>query len=483
MLKLQRIYASEAAPWNQTTGSRQMTFDIDSQDVADLSKSYIVLRTSLDVGTNPVKDCIRLPSFGYVNDVNAPALPVAYSASSMLRDVRLDTEKQGTLEAISFNNYRIGGMRPFTVSVAANRTRSIFGEGWSPLFADNGADPAGGESYYGEHNSGNYWSAWTNTQRTGAVASTYTPYVDMCVPLSEYLGLGKMEAIDMSQLGRTSLSCNIEEQATLTTIFARSAATGYEAYDYVYVDGTHITVETSARNAENECPFWVGMGLACTQAGVTVATLVEGIAIANTGVVTLTIDADAVADGTLLELDVDAAETVTWSITRASLILATHAKMTLKRPMKPQTYYFKTWVDIPYNPNTTTLLSNSFSLPPGTIAAFFVIGADNAGNALVTSWMGSLARARFALNNKDITNRSMQTLPASALYHDQLAQALVKCDTPISSLDEDMYTVLPACSMAPTNPGDQLLLTLDFTNAFPGGRCHLFCLVERAIVM
>lgn len=75
----------------------------------------------------------------------------------------------------------------------------------------------------------------------------------------------------------------------------------------------------------------------------------------------------------------------------------------------------------------------------------------------------------------------MQTYPASALYHDQIAQFLVNFSA-VRSLDEDLYTVLPACTFPESAPNDQLLLTMDLTADHPGGRCHLFCLVNRVVM-
>lgn len=482
MLKLQKIYASESGPWNQTTGSKNISFDINSQDVADLTKSYVILRTSLAVAARPTNTCVRLPSFGYLNTQSAQTLPVAYSASCMLRDVRVDTEKQGTLEATSFVNYKAGALRPYTVSQAANRVRACFGEGWSPLIADDGTVPTVSQGYQGQYNNGNYSSAWTYTRRSGAVPSTYSNYVDMCVPLSEVMGLGKLDAVTMGSLGHTLISFSIEEQATLATVYARSNTTGYVSYPYTIGGAADtIVVDLSARNATGECPFWIGMGLTCTatvSGNVFECNVVE-INIANSGIATIEVTNIPDGAGTLYERVVDPnTEGVTWEISRAALVLATK-KTKIPRNMKLEPYAFKTWIDIPYNPNTTNLVSNSFTLPAGTIAAFFV----NSTDGVVTSLMGSTVRARFALNNKDLTNRSMQTYPASALYHDQLAQALMVSDFPIKSLDTDIYTVLPACTMSPTAPNDQLLLTMDLSANHPGGRCHLLCLVERPILM
>ena len=476
MLKLQRIYAGESGPWNQTNGARQMTIIIATQDDADLSRSYLVLQTELAVAAHPTDPCIRQPSFGYVNAANAQALPVAYSANSMLRDVRLDTERQGVLEATAFNNFKAGALRPYTVSVSENRVRNCFGEGWSPLMADTG-------NFGSAYNNGNYQSAWVLPVREGANNSAYTPFVNMCVPLNELLGLGKLSRVPMSALGQTALSCTIEEQALLTAIFARSAGQGYVAYNYTRLGDYQVSVDASVRNADGECPFWTGMGLTTTPAiGVAQQMNVTDITInANTGLVTLDlVNASGPAtplpagNGSLLERTVDPAEIVTWDITQASLVLATMPAM----PHKPIQALYTSWVTLPFNPNATTLISNSFSLPPGTVAAFWV----NAINGLVTSSMGTMVRARFALNNKDLTNRSMQTFPASAVYHDTLASALAVCDAPLRSLDTDIYTVLPACTFPASAPSDQLQLTVDLTGNHPGGRCMLICLVERIAI-
>lgn len=467
MLKLQRIYASESGPWDQTTGSKQMTFNISLNGVADFSRSYVLLRTTLAMGAHPTNPCVRMPSFGYVNTGSNPALPVAYSAASMIRDVRLDTSKQGTLEAIAFNNYRVGALRPYNVSVAQNRTRNVFGEGWSPLIAADGFN-----SYC---NDGNYDSAWLLAERTGTSTSQLVPSLGMVVPLSDLLSLGAATEVDLSALGDVSITCQIDEQATLANVFARQAGLGYNSYNYTYVDATHITVDASARNADGECPFWVGMGIT-KQVGPVQAN-VTGIAIdANTGVITLTINADFTANGTIFERTINAAETVTWSVTQASLVLATLPASKTKATSQ----VYPTWVDIPYNPNTSTLVSNSFSLPVGTVAAFWV----NSIPPLVTSSMNAIVRARFALNNVDLTNRPMQTYPASALYHDQLALALKRCGIKLASLDQDEFTVLPACMLPePSKQGDQLLLSIDLTANQPAGRCHLFCLVERVAML
>jgi len=471
MSQLQRIYANESGPWNATTGTKNMSWTIDSQAAANLARSFIILRTTLDVGANPTKACVRQISVGYQQMLDV-RYPVGIPSNSFLRDVQLTSEKQGSLVAAQYNNVLQAGLRPFTVSEAEQRVRASAGEGWQDMgvYAGNA----------GVSGTGNYQSAWTNTVRDGAVApaTPYVPYIDMIVPVSELLGgIGRVRNLPLASLGRCTLSCAVEQGQVLATAYARDAASAWPAFTYTYTDATHIVVDVLPRDLDGDCPFYIGQGFRTSTA---VDLNITEIAINGGGQISLTVDADATGNGTMRERTLDAAETCTWSISEASLILATSPAPKLTKSFSVP---YLTFVDIPWGPPAAAQIANTFTLPAGCVAVFFIAPLLAGGGSVFTSSIGNMTRARFSLDGVDLTNRDlMLAAPSSALYKDRLIAALNASQMSIGSFVDDTFCAIPAASwQQPTGAASQLQLSISNSAAFPAGVTHLFCAVIRTM--
>lgn len=479
MAQLQRVLANESGPWTATTGSRAMSFTIDTPAAVDLSRSFMILRTSIAIGAYPAaapNNCIRQIGLGFQNG----PFPRAYSGNCFLRDVQVTSETKGTLVGTQYNNVLQGALRPFAVSEGEQRTRQSAGEGWQDMacyFGNNGVSNGG---VYG---TGNYQSAFVNTLRSGNVKSTYAPYVDLIVPAADVLGSLGRSILPMGKLGRTTITFATEQNVNLASAYVRSAATGWNPIAFTRTAANTVTIDDElVRNLDGDCPFYVGQ-LLRSDAGV--QTMVTAIEItAPGGLIQLTLSADA-ATGTFTEQPLDATETVTWSISEASLILATLPAPSLKKPV-PATYM--TYVDIPWGPSATGTISNMFSLPPGTIAAFLVNPSVVAGAIIpvLESVQAPMLRARFALDGVDLTNRDMSMQqPANSLYWDRLMAALESTTmNRLANVQDQVFSALPAAAWTvPTGNNSQLQVTVTNAVAWNAGVTHLFCVVLRQITL
>lgn len=489
MAQLQRILANESGPWTATTGSKQMSFTVDlPSTVADLDRSFIILRTTLTKEARGANNCVRQISLGYQQQQAGGGLrfPMGYNASCMLRDVQLQSETMGTLVATQYQNVAGGAIRSFGVGDSELRTRASAGEGWQDMTCYFGN---AGVSNGGRYGNGNYTSAWVSTVRDGNVPSAVRPYLDLVVPLSDVLGTFGNKRVPLSKLGRTTLTFSVEQSVPIASAYARDAASNWPAIAYTYTDATHIVIDELPRNLDGDCPFFVGMGLTTTQTAApnTVANPnVAGIALNGGGQIELTLSAaaDPVGDGTLVER-VIAGEAVSWSVSEASLILATFQPKQ-KLPANMAISYM-TLVDIPWGPSATATCSNTFNLPQGTVGCFLVNPRDTAGaQDTLAPCMNPMRYARFALDGVDLTNRSLDfEWPPSGLYMDRLnaALALYRDGNGLTSLQENIFCALPAAAWGtPTaTSNSQLQVTLTNAAAWNASIVHLFCIVMRTI--
>lgn len=487
MAQLQRIIANESGPWTATTGSKQMSFTIDipSSTIADLDRSFIILRTTLTKTARAANDCVRQISLGY-QQPGAQRYPMGYNGSCMLRDVQLHSETMGTLVATQYQNVAGGAVRVFGTGDSELRTRAAAGEGWQDMTCYFGN---AGVSNGGRYGNGNYTSAWLSTVRSGNVPSAVRPYVDLVVPLSDVLGgFGKLR-VPLSKLGRTTMTFSVEQSVPIASAYARDDQSLWPAIAYTYTDATHIIIDELPRNLDGDCPFFVGMGLTTTETNApnTVANPnVAGIALNGTGQIVLTLSAgqDPHGDGNLFERRL-VAEPVAWSVSEASLVLATFQPQQ-KIPAHMSMPYM-TLVDIPWGPSATQDCSNTFTLPQGTVGCFLVNPRDTTGaQDTLAPCMNPMRFARFALDGVDLTNRSLDfEWPPSALYMDRInaALALYRQGDGLTSLQENIFCALPSAAWGtPTaTPNSQLQVSITNAGAWNASIVHLFCIVMRTL--
>lgn len=476
--QIQRILSNESGAWASDQGSsKAMSFTINIPAAVDFDRSYVVLRTTLAVGANPtVAGCIRQIGLGYQQQVGGGfQYPIAYKACSFLRDTQFTSETRGTLMATQYNNIAQNSLNQFTTSDGEARTKNAFGEGWQDMLSFFGNN---GVSNNGQYGLGNYQSSFVRTLRYGAVTSSYMPYVDLVVPCSDLMGSLGTQVLPMDRLGRCQLTLATEAVVPLVSVYARTAASNWPAYAYTRDDANTITVAKDVRDLSSDCPFYVGQCMT-TNGGVNFRIT----SITDAGAIQLGTSADTVGDGTIVELAIDAAETVSWSISEASLVMTTVA--TAKIPRSLQLDYVSL-VDVPWGPSATQSLANMFSLPVGTIAVFLANPYDVAAAAQrLVSVTDPLTRCRFALDNVDLTNRDLiLPYPPNSVYMDRLSAMLQANTGRLKNLLNYEYTSIASAAWSGVaTTASQLQLTAQCSRVYDGSVMHLFCIVVRSIVV
>jgi len=192
----QKYNSAEGAVTYTATGLNRMNFKIDEVNgLTDLSKSYNILNVAIQ-STDTKKDGVT-PITGVVNPWRWGNNGVKYNASSLIRNIRLDSNK-GALENIINQNQ-------WTQSVMVNLLTNKSQQKSQDILNFYSGATHGSSSMFNA-------SPWINYNSNGAIASPtgYAP-ASVILPLKETaLGLAQVGAVNLAELEHNNLSLRYE---------------------------------------------------------------------------------------------------------------------------------------------------------------------------------------------------------------------------------------------------------------------------------
>ena len=192
----QKYNSAEGAATYTAAGLNRMNFKIDEVNgLTDLSKSYNILNVSI-ASTDYKKDGVT-PITGVVNPWRWGNNGVKYNASSLIRNIRLDSNK-GALENIINQNQ-------WTQSVMVNLLTNKSQQKSQDILNFYSGATHGSSSMFNA-------SPWINYNTDGSI-TTPTSYAaaSVIMPLKETaLGLAQVGAINLAELEHNNLSLRYE---------------------------------------------------------------------------------------------------------------------------------------------------------------------------------------------------------------------------------------------------------------------------------
>lgn len=448
-------------------GNKHINFSFDDPSVVDMSKSYVILNTSLSVTSNVAGSVVN-PGLGPLGNNGT----LDYKPISMIRNAKWSSEsvKDFYVESRDVNIREIN-KQLYTKSLSDNQTDNLRGAGWSR--EDNITNKAS-------------TSVFLDQKTDGATLSSLKS-ADCIVPLSELYedagshslfpcGLMRMQNMELELEDRYNLvdvkqfTSNIDlltdpgtvtnASAALKTIVVQDGSltnnpTGFSLSDFYVGQPLQLEFDISAPAATTETGVvfiesishssTTDDGLGHTPVvGNCVLTLSETIG-------TLTSHTDG-TDQTVDQVKILPLQTYTgtptFTVNRAELVLA-------RKRLDPKIvadYYsvvmkeglrFSMWDTISWNFNNAVDCNEFWTLPANTRMVMNVKPGDN-----LFSLLAGKTDYRWTIDNKDTTNRDVTVANGNngALYRHKLVSAFGAADLPVKQVGNKIQKSLAGSS-------------------------------------
>ena len=508
--ELYKVQSEEGYAY-QPNGNRLINFKFEDPSVIDMSKSYVVLNTSLQVtngatlqtkiNTNakvpgPINTYVTNPGLGVLGEFGN----VDYNPIALIRNSRL---KSNTVLDLDYNARDVNilelNKNLYTKDLGDNQNTNLVGGGWSCLDAETRTIKN---------------SVFMNYVNQGNVKSSLKP-ADVIIPLSDLFpgDIGKMMLYPSGLMGMQDIQLELENRFNLVDVSNNISTISIQGGAIKAADVGRDVLNLSPYNNRKgllQSPFYVGQPIkfiyykslpAPATVKVSYAVILEISnetsatvdmfdRVQNDGEIRLKLNKTANhifnlggANGTITNfiitfpgsyVDPTQAnrtpvydDTPSFTVNKAELVLA-------RRRLNPKVvsdYYstllkegmrFSYWSTTGWNRNSLTDVNQHFTLNPQALA--FMNLTPN-GNMLY-SLKDNLRSYRVTVNDMETTNRDilMSDKKTSSLYKHKIITTLGACNEPVKSLTDNLNKSLAGLEIARGVTPDKF----PATGTFPG---------------
>ncbi len=441
-----KLVANQGGPFTQT--SNLVDFDIPSDGVYDLSKSFVNIYSRIDTadGAGPADRSTgkAVHSVGLLNGVTTADTACEHFYNvCFVKNASMSTQLNGRLEDINRVDLLRQNLNDLTMERAAQK-------GQDHTDVGNIRDVANLKM----------GSLFRELHKEGTVASRDL-VAPVKIPLSQLFNLGSLTRYPASKLGTTRihLELNVDNFVPVSDRILPAAAPGAANFANTAAAGAGgATINSLVSNAKypllDDSPYWVGqrVQITTTKTGGTAVTrerIIAGIS-RSTADDTLTITFDSTVDTltngqqltNCIIFGYQTAPAATFSIDHAQLVLQRVAN-----PGKiPNMINCTTFSTEQAQGNGATIYQRQHQLEPNAINVFLMFPAkqrDGGGNLTgkfsFCSSNVKLRTARLRIDNEDLTNRDVQIATADGIAHQ--GQSMLLHDRLMMTLMNGGYTL------------------------------------------
>jgi len=403
-----RIQSNQVGPFTATNNIADI--NISGGQVIDMTRSYV------EVELRSVYNNTGAGASGTYNPVvntAASGTGICYDVQ-MVRNCRLHSQNQGHLEEINRVDVLRTGLNNLTLSRDEQNSLNHLGVA---QVRNNG------DQRYGP---------FIDAVSSGDIKSTQK-VARVKIPMKQLFGLGEVSQLDLNRTGDLSMRLELEiPTVTLETDNFNGLVDDVTPGNSTgQITAETITAATNNRNVvltnkyENlhNLPFWVNQFVKLTGTG-TFATggqsqLIQSIARANDGTVTITLPNDILTTGTLTDTNIIPDFTGINASVAVENVSVVYTSLQGVQPSAQYAYMTFDTEQLSNNTTNQTNYSQIFTLPPNCINYITMFPNDSLISNLGTGGFSY----RNRLDDKNETFRAVEI--DSSFYYEQLRRTLI----------------------------------------------------------
>ena len=439
MARILKVQSSTAPPFNPSRNYVRIEIP-ETMPMLSLRDSAVLLKCRINTTDTAAPTAIHSVSFGSGNTV--------YPVKCLIKNARLFSDKQGTVEELPHYNILACNLQDYTRTLDDMLSQVVFGN----------------------YISVKHRSAFRSLSPTASSEREAT----LRIPLSSVFGFCHQDAYQSKQQGKLTIELEFEDILGIVTEQRTYDVTHGLACDNASppTGGVIKSIESTAASfaTDRDLTLWAGGKIAVSYkdsagADQTSEQIIQTVSrtAGNKMVIELVGDLGN-TDITDVEVIQVSAKTVDYEISDVALKLVQN----LREPAKQShPIVFRTWTVESVNKAQTTHYERDFELQPGTMNAFFMTPTST-----LISEQDSVRDYRIRIDGKDTTSESI--VPGSALYQDRLMTTMTHSGSTVKNL-HTQGTVFAN----PTHDGRVMHLTMRHTAPSQSPIVYLFKQVQR----
>lgn len=404
-----RIQANQVGPFTETNNIADI--NISGGQVIDMTRSYV------EVELRSVYNNTGAGAAGTYNPVvntAASGTGICYDVQ-MVRNCRLHSQNQGHLEEINRVDVLRTGLNNLTLSRDEQNSLNHLGVA---QVRNNG------DQRYGP---------FIDAVSSGDIKSTQK-VARVKIPMKQLFGLGEVSQLDLNRTGDLSMRLELEIPTVtleddnfngLVVAATPASSTGQITAETITAatNNREVVLTNKYENLHN-LPFWVNQFVKLTGTAGTFATggqsqLIQSIARANDGTVTITLPNDILTTGTLTDTNIVPDFTGINASVAVENVSVVYTALQGANPSGQNAYMTFDTEQLSNNVSNQTNYSQIFTLPPNCINYITMFPND--------SLISNLGTGGFSYRNRlDDKNETFRAVDIdSSFYYEQLRRTLI----------------------------------------------------------